>query len=180
MAVVDRVRELVAPVVADVGADLYDVEFNGGVLRILVDRDGGIDIDSIKTISRSSSRVLDDADPIPGRYTLEVSSPGLERPLRTREHFERAVGEQVKVKTFADVDGSRRFSGTVVGADDAGFVLEIDGATQAFTFDNVSKARTVFEWGGAPKPGQGSKPGPGGTKHPEHSSATKSEREAQQ
>ncbi len=156
MAVVDRVRDLVAPVVADVGAELYDVEFNGGILRILVDRDGGIDIDSIKTISKSSSRVLDDADPIPGRYTLEVSSPGLERPLRTREHYERAVGEQVKVKTFADIDGARRFAGTLVGADDAGFVLEIDGDTQSFAYDNVSKARTVFEWGGAPKPGQGS------------------------
>ena len=121
MAVVDRVRELVAPVVADVGADLYDVEFNGGILRILVDRDGGIDIDSIKTISKSSSRVLDDADPIPGRYTLEVSSPGLERPLRTRAHYEGAVGELVKVKTFAEVDGGRRFTGTLVGADDNGF-----------------------------------------------------------
>lgn len=155
MAVVDRVRELIAPVVADVGAELYDVEFNGGILRILVDAEGGIDIDSIKTISKSSSRILDDADPIPGRYTLEVSSPGLERPLRTLDHYERAVGELIKIKTFADVDGSRRFTGTLVGADDAGFVIEIDGDTQSFTYDNVSKARTVFEWGGQPKPGGG-------------------------
>lgn len=156
MAVVDRVRELVAPVVADVGAELYDIEFNGGVLRILVDAEGGIDIDAIKTISRSSSRVLDEADPIPGRYTLEVSSPGLERPLRTQAHYARAIGETVKIKTFAEVDGSRRFSGSLVGADENGFVLEIDGDTQSFAYDNVSKARTVFEWGGAPKPGQGS------------------------
>ena len=155
MAVVDRVRELIAPIVADVGADLYDVEFNGGVLRILVDREGGIDIDAIKTISRSSSRLLDETDPIPGRYTLEVSSPGLERPLRLRAHYERAAGELVKIKTFAEVDGSRRFTGTLVGADDAGFVLEIDGETQSFTYDNVAKARTVFEWGGNPKPGGG-------------------------
>ncbi|MEM9201718.1 MAG: ribosome maturation factor RimP [Actinomycetota bacterium] len=172
MAVIDRVRELVAPVVADVGAELYDVEFNGGVLRILVDREGGIDIDSIKTISKSSSRILDDADPIPGRYTLEVSSPGLERPLRLREHYDRAVGELVKIKTFADVDGSRRFTGTLVGADDNGFVLEVDGEPMSFGYDNVSKARTVFEWGGQPKPGGGQKAGPG--------SATKSKREAQQ
>ncbi len=172
MAVVDRVRELIAPVVADVGADLYDVEFNGGILRILVDREGGIDIDSIKTISRSSSRILDDVDPIPGRYTLEVSSPGLARPLRTREHYERAVGEQIKLKTFAEVDGSRRFTGTLVGADDAGFVIEVDGETQSFAYDNVSKARTVFEWGGNPKPGGGQPSGSG--------PATKSKKEAQQ
>lgn len=174
MAVVDRVRELIAPIVADVGADLYDIEFNGGILRILVDREGGIDIDVIKTISRSSSRLLDDVDPIPGRYTLEVSSPGLERPLRLRSHYERAIGEQVKIKTFADVDGTRRFTGTLVGADDAGFVLEVDGATQSFTYDNVAKARTVFEWGGNPKPGQG------GPKKSEQSSARNSEREAQE
>ena len=174
MAVVDRVRELISPIVADVGAELYDVEFNGGVLRILVDRDGGIDIDSIKTISKSSSRVLDEVDPVPGRYTLEVSSPGLERPLRTPEHYDRAVGEKVKIKTFADVDGSRRFTGTLVGADDAGFVLEIGGDTQSFAYDNVSKARTVFEWGGNPKPGGG------GNKQPERGSATNSESEAQQ
>ena len=171
MAVVDRVRELIAPVVADVGAELYDVEFNGGILRILVDADGGIDIDSIKTISRSSSRVLDDADPIPGRYTLEVSSPGLERPLRTREHYERAVGERVKLKTFADVDGTRRFAGTLVGANDAGFVIEIEGETKSFDYDTVSKARTVFEWGGNPKPGGGKQSGSG--------PATKSKKEAQ-
>ncbi|MEM9468441.1 MAG: ribosome maturation factor RimP [Actinomycetota bacterium] len=172
MAVVDRVRELIAPVVADVGAELYDVEFNGGILRILVDAEGGIDIDSIKTISKSSSRILDDADPIPGRYTLEVSSPGLERPLRTRAHYERAVGELVKVKTFADVDGARRFTGTLVGADDAGFVLEVDGDARSFVYDNVAKARTVFEWGGNPKPGGGQQSGRG--------PATNPKREAQQ
>ena len=76
MAIIDRVQELVGSVVADSGADLYDVEFNGGVLRILVDREGGIDIDTIKTISRAAGRILDEADPIPSRYTLEVSSPG--------------------------------------------------------------------------------------------------------
>jgi len=157
MAVIDRVRELIAPVVADVGAELYDIEFNGGVLRILVDQEGGIDMGSIKTISRSSGRILDEVDPIPGRYTLEVSSPGLERPLRTQHHYERAVGQPVKIKTFAEVDGARRFEGTVVGATDDGFVLEIDGETRSFAYDNVSKARTVFEWGGAPKPGTGTK-----------------------
>ena len=165
MAVVDRIRELVAPVVADAGADLYDIEFSGGILRILVDAEGGIDIDVIKTISRSSSRILDDADPIPGRYTLEVSSPGLERPLRTREHYEGAVGELVKFKTHADVDGRRRFQGTLVGADDDGFRVDVDGAEQRFGYDDVTKTKTVFEWNPTPKPGSGpaKKPAPGGT-----------------
>ncbi len=157
MAVVDRVRELVAPIVADVGVELYDVEFTGGILRILVDVEGGIDIDAIKVISRRSSRVLDDADPIPGRYTLEVSSPGLERPLRTRHHFEGAIGEVVKFKTHAEIEGRRRFQGTLVGADLDGFRLDLDGAERVFGYDDVTKAKTVFEWNPTPKPGSGSK-----------------------
>lgn len=160
MAVVDRVLELVAPVVADVGAELYDIEFSGGILRILVDADGGIDIDAIKTISRSASRILDDADPIPGRYTLEVSSPGLERPLRTREHYVGAVGEAVKFKTHADVDGRRRFEGTLTGADDDGFRVDVDGAELTFAYDAVTKTKTVFEWNPTPKPGSGAKNSP--------------------
>lgn len=157
MAVVDRVRELVAPIVADVGVELYDVEFTGGILRILVDVEGGIDIDAIKVISRRSSRVLDDADPIPGRYTLEVSSPGLERPLRTRHHFEGAIGEVVKFKTHVEIEGRRRFQGTLVGADLDGFRLDLDGAERVFGYDDVTKAKTVFEWNPTPKPGSGSK-----------------------
>ncbi len=153
MAIIDRVRELVGPVVADSGADLYDVEFNGGILRILISREGGIDIDTIKTISRSASRVLDDTDPVPGRYTLEVSSPGLERPLRTADHYRGAEGELIKIKTFHDVDGNRRFTGVVENVDEEGFVLSVDNTSHRFSYDQISKARTVFEWGPAPKPG---------------------------
>ena len=92
MAITDRVRDLVGSVVADSGAELYDIDFNGGLLRILVDVEGGVDIATIRTISRAAGRLLDEADPIPGRYTLEVSSPGLERPLRTEDHYQRALG----------------------------------------------------------------------------------------
>jgi ribosome maturation factor RimP len=155
MAVVDRVRDLVAPIVADAGAELYDIEFTGGVLRLLVDQPGGIPIEVIRTIAKATGRVLDEADPISSRYTLEVSSPGLERPLRTPAHFEQAIGKLVSVKTVVDVDGERRFSGTLVGADEGGFVLGIDGATRSFAYDDVSKARTVFEWGPNPKPKSG-------------------------
>ena len=150
MAVVDRVRELVAPVVADVGAELYDVEFNGGILRILVDADGGIDIDAIKTISKSSSRVLDEADPIPGRYTLEVSS----RVSSVRSAPACTTSGRSRDREDQDVRRRRRQPplGTLVGSTEAGFTLEIDGDTRAFAYDDVAKARTVFEWGGAPSP----------------------------
>ena len=153
MAITDRVRDLVGSVVADSGAELYDIEFNGGVLRILVDVEGGVDIATIRTISRAAGRLLDEADPIPGRYTLEVSSPGLERPLRTEDHYQRAAGGLVKIKTVEEVDGGRRFTGKLGAVDPEGFELVVDETSHRFAYDNISKANTVFEWGPTPKSG---------------------------
>lgn len=147
MAIVDRVRELVAPVVEAESADLYDVEHNGGVLRVLVDVEGGIGIDELKRISRAVGRRLDEADPMPGRYTLEVSSPGLERPLRTPTHFRRAVGESIKVKTVPEAEGARRIEGTLLSADDGGFDVATGEYRCRVRYDQVQKARTVFDWG---------------------------------
>lgn len=150
----DRIRGLVAPVVEAESARLYDVEHNGGVLRVLVDADGGIGIDDIARLARAVSRELDEHDPIPGRYTLEVSSPGLERRLRTPDHFRGAVGSPVKLKTAPDFDGPRRVAGVLAGADDAGVEIreavggaEDSGASRRIGYDEISWARTVFEWG---------------------------------
>jgi len=153
MAVIDRVRNLVEPIVVAESATIYDIEHNGGILRILVDHEGGIDVACIRRISRSVSRLFDEVDPIPGRYTLEVSSPGLERPLRTPEHFRGAIGSAIKVKTFAEIDGMRRFVGTVATADDDGFDLRCEEATVRIGHADVSSARTIFEWGPTPKKG---------------------------
>ncbi len=155
MVIVDRVREIVMPIVEAEAVDLYDVEHNGGVLRVLVDVEGGIGIDDIKRISRAVSRRLDEADPIPGRYTLEVSSPGLERSLRTPNHFRCAVGENIKIKTMPTLDGARRLKGTLLSADDGGFDLQTDEGQCRLRYEEVSKARTVFVWGPTPKPGSG-------------------------
>ena len=82
MGVVERVHPLVAPILADLGLELYDLEHAGGILKVVIDRDGGVDLEEIALATRLISRELDHSDPIPGRYTLEVGSPGLERPLR--------------------------------------------------------------------------------------------------
>lgn len=153
MAMIDRIRELVAPVVEAESADLYDVEHNGGILRVLVDVEGGIGIDHLKRINRAVGKRLDAADPMPGRYTLEVSSPGLERPLRTPDHFRRALGESIKVTTTSTFEGVRRLRGTLAGADDGGFDLQIGQDQYRLRYDEVSKARTVFDWGSTPLPG---------------------------
>ena len=148
MAIIDRVRELVAPLAEAASVELYDVEHNGGTVRVLVDADGGIDLEAISRLSRSVSRALDDHDLIPGRYTLEVSSPGLERPLRTPEHFRRAAGSEVRVKTCAGFDGPRRLSGILEAvADDGVAVRASDGEVCRIAYEQLASARTVFDWG---------------------------------
>jgi len=153
MAIIDRVHELVAPIVEAESVELYDIEHNGGILRIFVDHADGIDIDVIKRISRSVSHILDETDPIPGRYTLEVSSPGLERPLRTPDHYRRVIGSAVKVKTRPNVEGDRRVEGELTAVDDDGFDVAVGDEVRRVAYSDVAKARTVFEWGPTPKPG---------------------------
>ncbi|MCZ7629925.1 MAG: ribosome maturation factor RimP [Microthrixaceae bacterium] len=113
-ATTERVGALVAPVLERMSLRLYDVDAPGPTLRVMVDRDGGVDIDTLAEATREISRLLDDSEPVAGSYTLEVSSPGLERPLRTPQHFEGAVGEQVRIKLLAGTQGDRRCEGTLV------------------------------------------------------------------
>lgn len=158
MAIEDRIRELVVPVLRAHDAELYDLQFEGGILRVLLDREGGIDIDTIGSVSREVSRLLDDTDPIPGSFTLEVSSPGLERRLRTPEHFIRAVGETVTVKTVAGLDGPRRFKAVISAADPERVTFDpLDGDQRILGHDELERVRTVFDWSASPKPGSSKK-----------------------
>ena len=155
MATSEHVRALVEPIVASEGLELIDVELAPRLLRITIDRPGGIDLEAISDITQLVSAALDREDPIPGgSYALEVSSPGLERPLRTPEHFHRFVGKLVNVKTRPGVPGERRVLGQLVDADDDGFTVSSGDETRRFAYDEVEKARTVFEWGPSPKPGK--------------------------
>jgi ribosome maturation factor RimP len=150
------VEDLIAqlePVVAAADLELVDVELRSGVLVVTVDRTGGVDLEALTDANRAVSAVLDDIDPIPGRYTLEVSSPGVERRLRTPAHFAKAVGETVTVKTRPQVPGDRRVRGRLVAADDRGLDLVVDGteASLHLAYSDIDKARTVFVWGPAPR-----------------------------
>jgi ribosome maturation factor RimP len=150
---VERVRELVEPLVAEADLDLYDLDLGGGVLSVLVDAPGGADIDAISRLARTISRTLDEHDPIEGKYALEVGSPGLERPLRTPAHYAGAVGTSVKVKTRPGVEGDRRVEGTITAADDrAVTVRSAAGDDRTISYDDIERARTTFEWGSAEKP----------------------------
>jgi ribosome maturation factor RimP len=159
--VAQRVRELVEPIVSDLSLDLYDVEQRGGTLRVTVDTppgsDAGVDLDQLALATRLISRELDHTDPVPGRYTLEVTSPGVERTLRTAAHFQREIGKTISLRLTNVSAEERRVEGVLIAADDttATFRVERDGdlVEQVVALADVDRARTVFEWGPQPKPG---------------------------
>jgi ribosome maturation factor RimP len=160
------VEELITqlePVVVAADLELVDVELRSGVLLVTVDRPGGVDLEALTDANRAVSSVLDALDPIPGRYTLEVSSPGVERRLRTPAHFVKAVGETVTVKTRPQVPGDRRLRGRLAAADEDGLELVAEGTETAVRlgYSDIDKARTVFVWGSESRPNgapKGSRP----------------------
>jgi ribosome maturation factor RimP len=150
----ERLGRLVAPVAQELGLSVYDVEWAGGTLRVLLDRPGGIDVDALTTATRRISALLDDDEAFPDTALLEVSSPGLERNLRTPAHFAGAVGDRVKVKTRAGVEGDRRADGVLTAADEHTItVTPDDGEPRRIALEDIDKAHTEFVWGPAPKPG---------------------------
>lgn len=152
-AIEQRVRELVLPLIEDPATELYDVEYQGGVLRIVLDRPGGVDMATITAVTRAVSAALDAADPLPSAYTLEVSSPGLERTLRTPAHFAGAVGSAVKLKLRPGVEGDRRLQGELTAADEQTVTVTIDGDVRVVRIDDVTKANVHVDWSPPPKPG---------------------------
>ena len=143
---------LVRPAVEAVGLDLVEVSFHREqgrrVLRVFVDREGGVDLEAISQASERVSRRLDLEGFAPGPYTLEVSSPGVERPLRGPLDFSRRVGEKVKVKTARPVEGARSLTGTIVAAGTSDVRIATEAGERSVSYDDITSARTVFEWGG--------------------------------
>jgi ribosome maturation factor RimP len=146
----------VEPVLAPLGLELFDVQFTGSgrarTVRVMVDRDGGVDLDAISAASERIQPALDAIDDL-GPYALEVSSPGLERPLHRPEHFRRAVGETVSVKVRGADGEVRRLRGELVATDEGGVTVDVGDTDvrEHADYDQIIKARTVFEWGAAPK-----------------------------
>jgi ribosome maturation factor RimP len=142
----DQLTALLKPVVEGLGYRLWELEYLPGrgnaLLRVYIDRDGesAITVDDCERASRAVSELLDAADPVPGNYTLEVSSPGLDRPLRTAWHFAPYVGEQVFVEMVHVVDERRRFKGRLVDAGEETIEVEVDGRTHRLPIAGIRKA----------------------------------------
>jgi ribosome maturation factor RimP len=141
---------LLEPPIEALGFDVVDIEFaqagRGGVLRIFIDAQAkdsslGITVDDCANVSHAVSQVLEIHDPINGHYTLEVSSPGFDRILRTRAHFERFVGERIFAELKLPIEGRRRFVGVLKSIADDTIVMEVDGKAHSLPLERIQKAR---------------------------------------
>src|SRR2546421_4150123 len=132
--ILEKVRQLAGPLAAQEGLELVDVEIGGGggrqTLRLFVDKEGGVTLEDCTAVSRAVSTALDVEDPIAGAYDLEVSSPGLDRPLRTPEHFQKYAGSRVRIRTFGPVpqcENRKTFVGILKGYEEASIAIDVDG-----------------------------------------------------
>jgi len=152
--ILEKVRQIAAPLAAQEGLELIDVEIGGGggrqALRLFIDKAGGVSLDDCSSVSRAVSAALDVEDPIQGAYDLEVSSPGLDRPLKTPEHFRKFAGSKVRIRTFGPVPGCedrKTFVGILNGYEEDQVVVDVDGKVFRVPHALVSKANVepVFE-----------------------------------
>jgi ribosome maturation factor RimP len=152
-----RLWDLVEPYLAAEHVELDDLEVRGGggalLVRVTVDAEKGVDVDSLAAASRGLERLIDQSSLFVGAYTLEVSSPGLERTLRRPAQFAKAIGREALITTRAPVAGARRHRGVIDGLAEGAVALRVDEEARLIPLADVEQARTVFRWEKAPKPG---------------------------
>lgn len=146
-----HIGEMLEPGISSMGYELVGVEFQtggkgGGLLRIYIDSEQGITADDCQKVSYQVSGVLDVEDPIPGNYTLEISSPGLDRMLFRPQDFERFAGRLIKVRTTYPIEGRRKFKGRLTGMQGDNVVFEQDDMEISLPFDQIEQARLVPEY----------------------------------
>ena len=144
------VSQIAGEIAQTQGVEIVDVEYvktgAGYYLRVFIDKPDGVGLDDCQRLSEVLSDRLDEVDPIPGPYSLEVSSPGLDRPLKKPADFDRFAGKRVQIKTYAPIDGRKNWQGTLLGRVDDGIEVEVDGARVALPIDAIAKARLVPEF----------------------------------
>jgi len=147
---VQKLNELLQPLVEDLGYEFVGIEYNPNpkhsVLRIYIDSADGVDIKDCETVSRETAALLDVKDPIKSHYNLEVSSPGLDRPLFTLAHFTEFKGREVKINLFAPQEGRRKFQGLILDVSETGVNVDQDGTDVALEFSNIAKAKLVPDY----------------------------------
>lgn len=148
--IIFNVRELLEPLLMENDLELYDVEFKGlgknGVLRVFIDKEGGVTIDDCAHISRELGTLLDIHDVIPDSYTLEVSSPGLTRALRNPRDFRRCMGKKAKIKTRTEFDKKKLFIGTILDFKDDVVTIDDDGVRLSIPYGDIEKANLELDF----------------------------------
>ncbi|MBT8069572.1 MAG: ribosome maturation factor RimP [Xanthomonadales bacterium] len=147
---VQKLNELLQPLVEELGYEFVGLEYNSNpkhaVLRIFIDHENGVGIEDCEVVSRETAALLDVKDPIRSHYNLEVSSPGLDRPLFTPAHYQAFAGRQAQINLFAPQDGRRKFSGPILSADENSVRIEQDGMEVTLDLDNIAKAKLVPDY----------------------------------
>ncbi|WP_057831748.1 ribosome maturation factor RimP [Colwellia sp. TT2012] len=142
-----KLTDLLRPAVEETGKTLLGIEFisagNNSVLRLFIDHENGINVDDCAEVSRQAGALLDVEDPISSEYSLEVSSPGVDRPLFELAHFQAVIGETVNVKLSLPLNGRRKFKGPLVAVDKDTLIVEVDSIDYELVFKNVDKANLV-------------------------------------
>ena len=145
-----KLTNLLQPLVEDLGYEFVGLEHGSNpknpVVIVYIDQEDGIAVEDCERVSREVAALLDVEDPIPGHYTLEVSSPGLDRPLFTPEQFEQFSGEVARISLFAPQEGRRKFKGEILGVEDGQVKLELDGNEVLLEMTNIAKARLVPDY----------------------------------
>lgn len=148
-AIEEMVAQWTEEIVSGTDLELVDVEYvkepTGWVLRVFLDKPDGVDLEDCRQVSEVLDKKLDEEDPIPGPYSLEVSSPGLERPLKKRADYERFAGRKVEIRTFKGIHGRKRFEGILEGLAGDNVLLKWEGDTIEIPLELISKANLAFE-----------------------------------
>jgi ribosome maturation factor RimP len=151
-ATITRIWELAAPIAKTEGMEIIDIEFHhegsrgGRVLRLYLDKEGGPTVEDLSRVSRQMGELLDSHDFVPGTYTLEVSSPGINRPLKRPEHFARFVGKRIRVRTRDKIDGRRSFLGILEEVVNDQITLNQEGAQYQIPFSMIEKSNYEHDW----------------------------------
>ena len=154
MGIIEAVNEMIRPLLTSLDYELYDVELNGGILKVTITSEEVVMLDELAKLNRDISSKLDEEDPIQSRYTLEVSSPGLERKLRREDHYFGAIGERISVKLGPHVEGERRYEGELLGIEEMILSLRTDNGSEIkLSLSDITSGKTVYEWEKNPKPG---------------------------
>lgn len=147
---VQKLNELLQPLVEDLGYEFVGLEYNSSgkhsLLRIYIDHEKGVGIEDCETVSRETAALLDVKDPIKSHYNLEVSSPGLDRPLFTPAHYDEFAGRVAQINLYAPQDGRRKFSGIILNAGESSVSIDQDGIEVALDYDNIAKAKLVPDY----------------------------------